>query len=252
MQVVSEKAKSGRIINIKNLKISDPIQKQPEQGVEGEGISAMDPPGAYAPPATVALKPEDAHPFLRQFFDDHAVFLTELNNFENAILEIQKDGFTKELDFKLKQFFHFYDVELMPHNQREERILFPILHQRLIEAGEFGKGKVPTTAIDLMEDEHVKAMQLSTVVLNFLGLAFRLPDERSRLIVLDSALEQGKSLVELLRLHLFREDNVVFPLAHRYITQAEFDAMQARSVSELAIGKLGPASAAMSKAPLSF
>jgi hemerythrin-like domain-containing protein len=64
---------------------------------------------------------------------------------------------------------------------------------------------------------------------NFLGLVFRLPDERSGMIVLDAALEQGKNLVELLRLHVFREDNVIFSLAHRLISTAEFDEMQSRA-----------------------
>ena len=82
-----------------------------------------------------------------------------------------------------------------------------------------------------MEDEHAKAMQLAAVVVNFLGLVFRLPDERSAMIVLDTALEQGKNLVELLRLHVFREDNVVFSLAHRLIFRAEFDEMQSRAAA---------------------
>lgn len=40
---------------------------------------------------------------------------------------------------------------------------------------------VRITAVDLMEDEHAKAMQLAAVVLNFLGLAFRLPEELVRI-----------------------------------------------------------------------
>ena len=93
-----------------------------------------------------------------------------------------------------------------------------------------GRGDAPT-ATELMEDEHAKAMQLAAVTLNFLGLVFRLPDERSAMIVLDAALEQGKNLIELLRLHVFREDNIVFPLAHRLIAGAEFDSLQARAVT---------------------
>lgn len=244
--------KTIQIVNLRNLKTTDPVKKQPEQGVEGEGYSAMDPPEAYSPPASVNVKPEDMHPFLRRFYDDHAVFKAKLQDFEDSILAIQTEGYTKERDFRLKLFFDFYDVDLIPHNQREERVLFPLLHQRLIEAGEFGQGKVPTTAIDLMEDEHVKAMQLSAIVLNFLGLTHHLPDERSRLLVLDSALEQAKSLVELLRLHLFREDNVVFPLAHRLITLGELDAMQTRADANMAVARSAPASAALSRAPLSF
>ena len=51
------------------------------------------------------------------------------------------------------------------------------------------------------------------------------------MIVLDAALEQGKNLVELLRLHVFREDNVVFSLAHRLIATTEFDEMQSRTAA---------------------
>jgi hemerythrin-like domain-containing protein len=82
-----------------------------------------------------------------------------------------------------------------------------------------------------MQDEHAKALQLAAVVVNFLGLVFRLPDERSGMIVLDAALEQGKNLAELLRLHVFREDNVVFALAHRLISTADFDEMHAMAAA---------------------
>ena len=92
-------------------------------------------------------------------------------------------------------------------------------------------GSISITATDLMQDEHAKALQLAVVVVNFLGLVFRLPDERSGMIVLDAALEQGKNLVELLRLHIFREDNVVFILAHRLISTAKFDEMQSRAAA---------------------
>ena len=215
------------VMDMHKLNRIDPLRKQPERGLDGgKGLSPMDPPDAYAPPSVEPVPAAELHPFLRKLRDEHAPLMEELNAFEAAILSIQKNGYTKESDAKLKRFFHFFDREFTPHNRRDEAALFPLLHERLIAAGEHGKGKVPTTAIDLMEDEHAKATQLAAVALNFLGLAFRLPDERSRLIVLDAALEQGKNLVELLRLHVFREDNVVCSLAHRLISRAEFDEMQ--------------------------
>jgi len=210
----------------------DPLRKQAERGLEGgQGLSPMDPPDAYAPPGVEPAPAADLHPFLRKFMDEHAPFMAELNAFEAAILSIQKTGYSKESDAKLRHFFHFFDHEFIPHSRREEATLFPLLHERLIASGEHGKGSVSTTAIDLMQDEHAKAMQLAAVVVNFLGLVFRLPEERSGMIVLDAALEQGKNLVELLRLHVFREDNVVFSLAHRLISGAEFDAMQSRAAA---------------------
>jgi iron-sulfur cluster repair protein YtfE (RIC family) len=205
----------------------DPLRKQAERGQDSQsGLSPMDPPDAYAPPGAEPVPAADMHPFLRKFRDEHVPFMEELNAFEEAILSIQKTGYTKDSDTRLRHFFHYFDHEFIPHSRREEATLFPLLNERLIASGEHGKGEDPATAIDVMQDEHAKAMQLAAVVVNFLGLVFRLPDERSGMIVLDTALEQGRNLVELLRLHVFREDNVVFSLAHRLISAAEFDAMQ--------------------------
>ena len=217
------------IMDVHILNRIDPLRKQAERGLDGgQGLSPMDPPDAYAPPSVEPVPAADMHPFLRKFREEHVPFMEELNAFEEAILSIQKAGYTKEADAKLRHFFDFFDHEFGTHHRREEATLFPLLHERLIASGEHGSGSVPATATDLMQDEHAKALQLAAVVVNFLGLVFRLPDERSGMIVLDAALEQGKNLVELLRLHIFREDNVVFSLAHRLISAAEFDRMQAR------------------------
>ena len=217
-------------MEIHKLHRIDPLHKQAERGVDiAQGSSPMDPPDAYAPSGIEPVPVEALHPFLRTFRDEHVPFMDELNAFEAAILAIQKSGYTKEADAKLRHFFHYLDREFVPHSRREEATLFPLLRQRLIASGEHGSGSVPATATEVMEDEHAKAMQLAAVVVNFLGLVFRLPDERSSMIVLDAALEQGKNLVEMLRLHVFREDNVVFSLAHRLIAAAEFDAIQSKA-----------------------
>ena len=218
------------MMNVHILNRIDPLRKQAERGLDGgQGLSPMDPPDAYAPPGVEPVPAELLHPFLRKFMDEHAPFMQELNAFEESILSIQKAGYTKESDAKLRHFFHFFDQEFSPHHRREEATLFPLLRERLIASGEHSSGTVPTTATEVMEDEHTKAMQLAAVVVNFLGLVFRLQVERSGMIVLAAALEQGKTLVELLRLHVFREDNVVCSLAHRLISRADFDAMQSRA-----------------------
>jgi iron-sulfur cluster repair protein YtfE (RIC family) len=218
------------IMEVHKLHRIDPLHKQAERGLDiAQGLSPMDPPDAYAPSNIEPVPAEAMHPFLRKFRDEHVPFMVELDALEAAILVIQKSGYTREADARLRHFFNYLDQEFVPHSRREEASLFPLLRERLIASGEHGSGSVPATATAVMEDEHAKAMQLAAVVVNFLGLVFRLPDERSGMIVLDAALEQGKNLVELLRLHVFREDNVVFPLAHRLISQAEFDELQTGS-----------------------
>lgn len=204
----------------------DPVQRQSLHGLAAlEGLSPMDPPDAYAPPSITPVAMADMHPFLQHLMQEHVPFLGEVGAFEDTLLAIQKNGYTREADGKLRHFLNFFDAEFIAHHRHEEAALFPLLKKRLLAAGEHGSGDDPQTPVDVMQDEHIKAIQLAAVILNFLGLAFRFPDQQTRLIVLDAALEQAKFLVELLRLHVFREDQVVFPLAHQLITPTEFEQM---------------------------
>ena len=101
------------------------------------------------------------------------------------------------------------------------------MHKKLIENGEHSpksEGEV-VTAIDMMEDDHIKFIQLGTLVFNFLGLAPRFRDEQSQMFTYDVAFNNAKELVELLKLHIFREDTTLFPLAQKYLSKEEFVAI---------------------------
>jgi hypothetical protein len=207
----------------------DPLRKQAEKGLDhGQGLSPMDPPDAYAPPSLAPVPVAEMHPFLRKLRDRHAPLMDELKALEETVLSIRNTGYTKEADARLKRFFQFLDDEFTSNSRREEASLLALLHERLIAEGEHSKEEIPSTAVDLMEDEFAKALQLAAVIVNFLGLVFRLPDEKSRLVVLDAALEESKNLIELLRLLVFRKDNVLYLLAHRLLSTAEFDELQSR------------------------
>ena len=110
----------------------------------------------------------------------------------------------------------------MLHNLKEEKVLFPLLHDRLLEQGEHSPGAIPETAVDMLENDHLKIMQLTTLTFSLMGISSRLTDPASSAVLVDMAVEQGNALVELLRLHIFREDNVVFALAHKYLTAEDF------------------------------
>jgi len=219
------------MIELKVINQHDPLERRIEKQHEQAELSPMDPPDAYSPPSMDAVNYEDMHPFLQQLVDEHKAAIKELDAFEQALLHIQNTGLDRAADGQLRDFFHFFDNNIVKHNQREEATLFPLLHRRLIENGEHGKGPDALTAVDILEDDHTKALQLAAVVFNFFGLAMRLPDANSRLVVLDAAIEQGKTLVELLKLHIFREDKVVFAQAQRLISAAEFEGMGIRVLS---------------------
>jgi len=213
------------MIELKVINKEDPLKRRVERQKEQEEFSPMDPPDAYAPPNLQTIPYEELHPFLQQLTDEHKVFVKELDTFEETLLHIQQKGINKTVNEKLSNFFEFFDEHIVKHNQKEEKKLFPLLHQRLIENGEHGQGATPVTAADMLEDDHTKALQLAAVVFNFFGLSMRLPDHNSRLVILDAALEQGKVLIELLRVHIFREDNIVFSQAHQLLSISEFDNM---------------------------
>jgi len=203
---------------------ADPMHREVEKGYEDEGLSPMAPPDRYAPPGENQGVPyEEMHPVLQALRDEHASFVTELTDFEGALATIRENGPNREVDAVLSSFFRAIDEKVVPHNRAEERALFPLLARRLIERGEHSKGATPTTAIDVLMDDHLQILQLSAVIFNFFAVASRIPDAPSRGVVLRAAVEQGQVLAELLRLHVFREDHVLFSLAQRYLTQEELD-----------------------------
>jgi len=214
------------MIELKVINKEDPLKRRVDKQTQQEEFSPMDPPDAYAPPNVEAVSYEEMHPFLQKLADEHKSAIKELEAFEETLLDIQQNGINAAVNEKLTAFFRFFDQDIAKHQQKEEKTLFPLLHRRLIEKGEHGHGSVPVTAVDMLKDDHLKTLQLAAVVFNFFGMATRLPDANSRLVMLDAALEQGKVLIELLRLHIFREDNIAFAQAQKWLKTAELDSME--------------------------
>ena len=204
----------------------DSIQRNAGKSVHDAGLSPMNPPDAYAPPGTIDVDPAEMHPFLKNLMDEHKIIKEALNRFEQAILLMKQSGITRGTNQHLAEFFSVFNEVFIPHDRREEKGLFPVLERKLIEKGEHSQGIVPVTAITMMEEDHLKAIQLAAVIFNFFGLAGRLKEDLSRNLILDVAVSQSDALIELLRLHIFREDSIVFPLAHKYLSEAELGRLQ--------------------------
>lgn len=206
----------------------DPLKRMAEKENGTQEYSPMDPPGAYEPPALDTVPYENMHPGLRKLIDDHKEMKKQLDQFEAHLLAFKQQGWhhNAETQKAMSAFFSFMDSEFVKHSQKEEKVLFPVLQAKMMEHEEHSKGKFPKTAIDMMEDDHLKIMQHLTLMFNFLSLATRLPDATSRALTFDVATEQGISLIELLKLHMFREENIVFPKGHQHISHAEFGALE--------------------------
>ncbi|NUM31196.1 MAG: hemerythrin domain-containing protein [Bacteroidetes bacterium] len=187
--------------------------------------SPMDPPDAYRPPNLEVVPYEALPAFLKHLTDEHKLISAELEKFEATLLEIRKEGVNKERNNRLGDFFKFLDETIVLHHLKEERILFPVLHDKLIEIGEKSTGDIPETAVDMLENDHIKTMQLTTLAFSLMGISSRLTDISSRALLIDTSIEQSNLLIELLRLHIFREENVVFPLAVKHLNEKDFNLM---------------------------
>lgn len=210
-------------MDMRKLAETDPLHRNAEKDAGGEGLSPMDPPDAFAPPATVAVAYDDLHPFLKRLVDDHRNIAAQLAVLEAALAEIEKGGMNPDAAAVLTKFFAFMDAEIAPHHRREERRLFPLLRERLIASGEHGGSADKRTGVDVLEEDHVKDIQHTAVACAFIGLSKRLPDPDSGKVALAWGVRQCRTLIEHLRLHIFREENIIFGLAQQHLSGAELD-----------------------------
>ena len=210
------------------------IESEPEVEIDMEGgVSPYAPPEAYDPPSKDEEIPyEDMHPFLQEFIDEHNAYTKELNAFEATIAMIEGGKVDKEMDERLRQFFTYFDEEVVTHNQEEEKYLFPRISKKMTETGEHSKSDENFNVIDVLEDDHVKSIQLAAVAFNMFVLFSRIPDERSRYMILDIALNQAKELLELLKVHIYREDTIIFTYAQRNFSDEELTEIQQKTKGE--------------------
>ena len=162
------------------------------------------------------------HPVLQSLMDDHVKSIKAIDEYENILNALQTDGFSKKTLDGVNDFFSFLDEIIIPHNQKEDKTVFHDLNIVLKEKEMFSVGS-RRTVVDFMEEDHVKSLQLAAISFNLFGLVTRIPDDNSRLVVLDLAIEQSKHLVELLKLHIFREDHIVFSMANTYLPKETLD-----------------------------
>lgn len=212
---------------VKNQK--DPIKRKVEKNsVEEEENSPMAPPSAYAPPSENMEKVElkDMSAFLKELVKDHNQVKRQLKSFEKTLIELRKKSWkiNQNDNQALSEFYQFFDHKVMTHNRVEEKLLFPVLQERLLEKGEHSVDK-SQTAIDIMEDDHFKFIQLGSLSFNLIGVASRLKGEEDKSLVFEMAYQSAMELIEMLRLHIFREDETLFQMAQELISTEEFDDM---------------------------
>lgn len=207
----------------KAMNANDPIKRDVEKGLETEEHTPLNPPDAYSDGNLIVDGKMDKH--IEDLMEDHKSALDLLARFEKAVIEYRMNNYvlTNEINQAFGDFYKAMDEKIIPHNVREEKGLFTILNKRLLEVGEHGIGENPKTAIDVMEDDHMKFIQLSAISFTLFGMGVRMQDPAARAYTLDTAVETARELVELLKLHIHREDVTLFPLAMKYLKAEDFE-----------------------------
>ncbi|MAE29038.1 MAG: hypothetical protein CMJ87_08700 [Planctomycetes bacterium] len=146
---------------------------------------------------------EDRH-MVAILMDEHLTILSNLDRLEGLVMPADPgsgDERTSTLEALNKLGQTLVDAE--PHHAREEEVLFPAVEER-------GMAGPPA----VMRAEHVEFRQLKKGVRDIAAeMLESSSDDRWRELA-----RTGKHLVALLRDHIFKEDNILYPMAVQILT----------------------------------
>lgn len=206
----------------------DPLKKQVEVSAKDRGadLSPMSPPEAHTPPSSVKVEYEQMHPYLKKLVDEHNDLKLVMGEFRKTVDHI---GISREttgrVDKSVRNFFNIFMTDFLVHNREEEKVLFPVLAKRFLEIGEHSKAANPITPIDVLMSEHIEALQVAVEAKCTWELLQQVFDPPSQTILLGNFMRKTNTLLEMMKLHIFREDDIVFSLAQKHLTQEELDSL---------------------------
>lgn len=212
------------MLNLKEFKKADPLHIGAVKELNDAGRSPMNPPEPFDVSSIHALPLEKLNKTLQVLVNNFKTIQKRLSDFELAIIEWKsRDNVLFKKTFEsFSAFFKFFDEAILTNNAKEEKFLFPVMQKHFLKNGEHSIASSPKTAIDILEDEHVKIIQTGSIVFNMMGLATRIPDLQSRKIILEYVENQSVELIELIRLNIFRKENILYPLAQKNLSEKEF------------------------------
>lgn len=128
---------------------------------------------------------------------EHQAVLKQLEVFENALQNSDEEGIRGTL--------RFFDERIVLHRRKEEEVLFPVV------GGHIGLEHGP---IPCMLDEHQMEKQRIEQIREALN---RWPDSHAK----EGIRAAGYAILDLLRAHISKEDNILFPLSEEVMTPEE-------------------------------
>ena len=136
------------------------------------------------------------HNCIEELKSDHQNILKRLDDLEAVINQ------TTINHAKIKEFVHFTETFTEPHHQKEEQVLFPALEKKGIpnEGGPIGMMLIEHTA----KRDYLVKMRENLQENNNIKLK-----------------ENTQAMISLLRDHIYKEDNILYPCAQDALTEEE-------------------------------
>ncbi|MEK7117469.1 MAG: hemerythrin domain-containing protein [Patescibacteria group bacterium] len=136
------------------------------------------------------------HNCIGELKSDHQTILKHLNDLEKAINQPTINH------AEVEEFLHFTETFAEPHHQKEEQVLFPALERKGIpnEGGPIG----------MMIMEHMAKRDY------LIKMREALKENNE-----DKLKENTRDMISLLRDHIYKEDNILYPCAQDALTKDE-------------------------------
>jgi len=133
---------------------------------------------------------------------DHRKVVRELDKLDNILTNVEEQSVRRD---EIIEMANFINDDINNHFLKEEKYLFPIL------AGIPGMTEGP---LKLIKYEHDKYWNIS---LKFLELLERQLSDKLNDEDIAKLKNIGRTLITLLRVHIDKEDNVLFPMVEQYL-----------------------------------
>jgi len=140
---------------------------------------------------------------LEVFYDDHEHALAQLNQLEKYLNLIKETGDADKVRIQLIGFSRFLEMALDIHFVQEEQALFPLLAEKVGSHG----------PVMVMEMEHDDLRQSQKALKDALSQS-----ELNN----DAIFEHGGHILHVLREHISKENQVLFPLSERVLNEEEW------------------------------
>lgn len=152
----------------------------------------------------------------------HEDVLKQLDKLEKILNVVKKPADLRKKGKDLAVFFAFIGESLALHTRDEEQALFPFLQVKLRRPKKGANGGCASAApVEVMMADHKEIHALISEMRTFFGLAAGEKNAKFGKILIKTAAEKGRLTGEIFRDHIWKEDNILYPMAKENLSAKE-------------------------------